>query len=283
MLRAGTITPPPPRRVAMPRTPTRPRRLPAPPGALGAPVAFALTTTAATTVVESSAPASPAPSLPGSLGSSGELISQTRALVRRCGYKSKEVDSGVRKWETPAGSGVVAAPPAAPPLPAPAHGAGITFVYRGGIPGFMPPTPTRFVDDFGPRFPMAVPPVITIRYFRDELDEAQLHYPARNCLLVGNLSNRFDALTLNVVLLDLFLRYGDVYDAVYYSVNAGGTVMPYAIMQFADYHECLAAKLHLMTADEQGHKFDGRYLRVSSTTANRTIIACPRTRVTPST
>ena len=113
------------------------------------------------------------PALPGNVGSAELLIRKHMAL----GQKSKERDSGVPIWGTTS------------------HGEiselKNVWTKRSTLRATTMPRVVREmmmitpIDYHGPNLPMPLPPVITVDYFKRELKEAQLHYPAEYCLLVG--------------------------------------------------------------------------------------------------
>ncbi|TKA78245.1 hypothetical protein B0A55_04775 [Friedmanniomyces simplex] len=300
-LRNRALTPPPSARLAVPAVPAAPvkvkttRKLPScnePPVPFGA-LLPATTSSTSSTISATAAPpvlggrgitgtSSSLPGTsslpPGSLGSPQTFIRSEMALVKKFGYKSREIDSGNAAWETTtggrasttrnAGTAAVSAPP--------------NSLRAAATRLLLSTMPTTWVDDIGPQLPIAMPATLTAQYFREELEEARVHYPADYCLLIGNLSREYSALELTFEVLDIFSRYGQVYGAIYHTIH-NGQVRPYAVLQFIDYFESLAAQLNLMAPDPRGHQIAGRIIRTQRTSAHRAIIAFYLGNATPCT
>ena len=182
-------------------------------------------------------------SLPGDLGSAKILI----AKLEKLGYKSKEIDSGVQKWETSTDDEI----PETAKEERIRHMVRLTSILPPDVLGIFLGLPAFWTTDFTPVLPLPMDEDgPSIDFFRTELEEAQIHYPAEHCVLGGqvsaprfhslpphsltrmsSLNNKVDPTALNIAVLDTFSKYGEVYGAVYYD-NRGPVTKPYAILQY---------------------------------------------------
>ncbi|KAK6390940.1 hypothetical protein LTR65_005250 [Meristemomyces frigidus] len=176
--------------------------------------------------------------LPGSL-----LLPSSLARMIN-GYKSKEVDSGVKAWETSTYD---------PPAPA-----------RTSPSSFRPYEYTLcYINADLHKKPLV--------QFIKELDAAQQIYPARYSVFVGNLPAQFSNDILTRKVLAEFRQYGKVTGVVYRTKDRQGD-KPWAILQYTTRADATNAVHQTRSFLNKGHKFSERAVRTDFCQAKRSII-----------